>query len=171
MIGRIAFLGVTIAVLAATASAADVRELARDEIRQNVRTGQTLSLQRLLSVVSQRIQGDMVDVRAFDAGGIYYRVLVKRPNGQLAALVIDARTGALASGNSAVGREIMAASKSSRGVDNGNSRNNANRGENGNGNGNRGGNGGRNGNGGGNGNSGGGGNGGGNSGGGKGKGK
>ena len=111
------FLGTSVALLGivATSAYADVRELARTELRENVRSGQSMSLRQLKAVVAKRVQGELVDVRAFEAEGVVYRILVKKPDGTLAAAVVDARTGRFLSSRSEVVKDVMAAAKSNNG--------------------------------------------------------
>lgn len=132
---------------------ADVRELSQAEIRDNVRSGQSLSLARLMKAISTRTDAEVVDVRAFKADGIYYRVLLKKSGGQLTVAIVNARNGRFMSSRSDVVQDVMAAARNK-----GNSSNNGRRNSGGNsGNSNAGGNGnGNSGNAGGNGNSGGG---------------
>lgn len=132
--------------LAAPASA-QMREVGHGELRQMVEDGAAISLPRALALVDARIDGNLVDVRAFEGETLYYRVVVKRRDGQLVAAIVDARAGRLVGGGSSAAKQVMAAAKSksmqsdggkgksSRG--NGNSNGNAG----GNGNGNGGGNG------------------------------
>lgn len=130
---------------------AEVRELARAEIRENVRLGNSLSLSRLKAVIASKTDGEMVDVRAFETDAVYYRVLLKKPDGRLTVAVVDARSGAFMSAGSAAVKEVMAAAKS-KGKSGRSTRsaNGSNAGGNGNGNGNSGINGNSGGNGGGN---------------------
>ncbi|MEO1537674.1 MAG: hypothetical protein AAFR73_08065 [Pseudomonadota bacterium] len=135
---------------------ADMRELSREELRANVRSGQSMSLSRLLNIMSSRVDGEVVDVRGFEGNGIFYRVLVKRSDGQMAVAIVNARSGRFMPSTSATVIDVQAAATSNSPSVNSNSRSN-NAG--GNGNGNSGGNGNSNSGGNGNGNSGGNGNG------------
>ncbi len=177
----ILLVGLSVTSILAASADAQVRELERSELRENVRSGKSMSMSRLLGAIAARVDAEVVDVRGFEAGGIYYRVLLKRPNGKLSVAIVDARTGRFMSGRSDVAKDVMAAARENNGKGKGKSRSaarsnasgNSNAGGNGNsrngnsgGNGNGGSNGNGGGNGGGNGNSGGGGGGGGNSGGG-----
>ena len=157
-------LSLGVASVFAVPADAQVRELERSELRENVRSGKSMSMSRLMGVISARVDAEVVDVRGFEGDGIYYRVLLKRPNGKLSIAIVDARTGRFMSGRSTAAQEVMAAAKENNG--NGKSRSasrsyavNANSYACGNGNGNSGGNGNGNSGGNGNGNSGGGGNG------------
>ncbi len=148
-------LGVT-SVFAVSADA-QVRELERSELRENVRSGKSMSMSRLMGVIAARTDAQVVDVRGFEADGIFYRVLLKRPDGKLSVAIVDARTGRFMSGRSNVAKDVMAAAKSNngKGKGKGNNRSSSRSNAGGNGNGNSGGNGGGNGNGNGNGNGGG----------------
>lgn len=158
------FLATTaLTVLAASASLADVHELSGAELRASVAAGHSKPLSEIIELVGRQVEGDLVDARAYSVDGIFYRILLKTPDGKLVSAIIDARTGAFMSGRSDVAREITQAARSQSGwspfgnqtrgnsATRGNSGNNGNNGKSGGGNnGNGGGN-----NGGGNGNSGG----------------
>ena len=174
-------------------ASADTRELKQGELRKATLSGDTIRLARVIKGVEKIYGGTPVDARAFQADEIYYRILVKKPDGKIVSVIVNAQTGTVISNRSSVGREISKAARSdptkansnrnnsnNRGgsANRGKSGNNGNAGSNGNAGGNGGGNGGGNsggnsgGNGGGNGGGNSGGNGGGNSGGnGNGKGK
>ena len=68
----LAFIG-----LAAASAIADTRELTRNEIRENVRYGKSLGFSRVLKIVDRSVDGEVVDVRAFESGRVYYRILIK----------------------------------------------------------------------------------------------
>ncbi len=155
---------------------AAARELKQSELRRATMTGGAIRLKRVIKGVEKVFGGTPVDARAFEADKVYYRILVKKPNGKIISVIVDAETGVVVPNRSSIGRQISEAAKSTvgnstnanslgnagtRGNDGGNG--NGSGGGNGNGNGNGGGNG--NGNGGGNGNGNGGGNGNGNGGG------
>ena len=130
-----------------TPAMADVRELSRAEIRDNVRSGQSLSLSQLMQSISARTNAEVVDVRAFEGDGIFYRVLLKKANGKLTVAIVDARNGKFMSSRSNVVKDVMVAARSNgKGASNsrrGGNSGNSNAGGNGNGggNGNAGGNG------------------------------
>jgi hypothetical protein len=174
-----------LAAAAATAAPAEVRELSGAELRDSVAAGQSRPLGPIVEMVGRQVEGEFVDARAYDADGIYYRILIRTPDGKLASVIVDARTGGFVSARSDVAQDIVATARSRSGgslfrpagsaaaaTGGGNSRaeqaSQGNRGNSGNAGGNRGGTGGGNsgGNGGGNSGGNGGGNGGGNSGGG-----
>lgn len=90
---------------------ADVRELSRSELRENVRLGNSMSLSSLMKVMASKTNGKLVDVRAFESGEIYYHVLLKKPDGRLTVAVVNARTGKFMPGNSSVVKDVMSATK------------------------------------------------------------
>ena len=94
---------------------AAARELDQSELRQASAAGNTISLKRAIDSISAQIGGKAVDARAFEAGDVFYRIVVKKPNGKIVSVIVNARTGASVAGNSSVGRQISAAAKSSVG--------------------------------------------------------
>jgi hypothetical protein len=157
---------------------AAARELKQSELRKATTSGGAIRLKKVIKGVEKVFGGTPVDARAFKTDKVYYRILVKKPNGKIISVIVNAQTGAVVPNRSSVGRQISEAARSNPGhsanaKSNGNASNkgnkgtSGNRGANGNGGGNGGGNSGGNGVGNGGGNSGGngGGNGGGNSGG------
>ncbi len=154
-------------------AAAQTRELKQGELRKATLTGGTIRLKRVIKGVEKAYGGTPVDARAFQADQIYYRILVKKPDGKIVSVIVNAQTGTVVSNRSSVGRQISKVARSNSANANNSRKANSNRGasasggNNGTSGGNAGGNGGGNGNGngGGNGNGNGGGNGGGNSGG------
>ena len=92
---------------------AELRELSQSELRRSVQNGQSVSLSRIMSRVSSAIDGEIVDVRAFQDGQIYYRVLIKQPNGRLGSVILEARSGQFMRANSSIAREIVDAVRSS----------------------------------------------------------
>lgn len=158
------FLGVLL-VLSGPLHALTVREIGAAELRKIVSAGQTVSLKAAVTAVAAATKAEPIEARAFEADGIFYRIVLKRSDGTLISVIIDALTGEQVKAGSAIGQEVSAAatSKGSKGKSatagaNGKGNTGSNAGGNGNGNsggsGNGGGNGGGNsgGNGGGNGN-------------------
>lgn len=127
------------------------REVGQVELRHMVTAGQSLSLSRIMQVVSRSTAGEPVDVRLFESSGLFYRVVVMQPSGKLVRLVLDAQTGQLLADTSPTAKRVRAAathanaaaaaskSKSKTGQGNsstaGNSGNSGNAGGKGNGNG------------------------------------
>ncbi|WP_217360551.1 PepSY domain-containing protein [Ruegeria atlantica] len=153
---------------------AAVRELKQSELRKVTTTGSTIRLKRVLKGVEKVFGGTPVDARAFQTDKVYYRILVKKPNGKIISVIVNAQTGVVVPNRSNIGRQISNAAKStsgnsaksntqsqtsSKGNQSNNSGGNGNGNSGGNGNGNSGGNGNGNSGGNGNGNSGGNGNG------------
>ena len=145
--------------LASSGQAATVRELGPAELRAIVNSGQTISLKRVVASVARSTQAEPIEARAFEAGGVFFRIVLKRQDGMLISVIIDAATGEQIGADSDIGKTVTqaAADKSagkatkgksatagenSQGKGNGNSGGNGNGGGNGNsgGNGNRGGN-------------------------------
>ena len=95
-------------------AAAQMREVDQDELRRSVQTGQSVPLSRIMSRVSASVEGQILDVRAFEGGGIYYRVLIKQPNGRLGSVILDAKSGQFMRANSQVAQDVVRSAKSSR---------------------------------------------------------
>lgn len=115
MFRRVLLVAVLAQALAVIPAQGAVRELGQQELRQSVKAGRSLSLQRILASIPGSISGEPVDVRAFDAGRIYYHVLVMQPNGQLTSVVVDAATGRAISGNSAQAKAVREAARKNSG--------------------------------------------------------
>ena len=75
------------------ARAAPPHEMSRAELRDAISAGQLVNPRQAMETVQQWEKGQSLDIRAFSAHGVYYRVLVKRPDGQLVVVVLNARTG------------------------------------------------------------------------------
>ncbi|MEP0564105.1 MAG: hypothetical protein ABJC64_06880, partial [Paracoccaceae bacterium] len=102
----------TVLILSGILSApafADVRELARSELRENVRLGNSMSLSRLIKVMASKTDGQLVDVRAFESDEIYYHVVLKKPDGKLTVAVVNARSGKFMSSKSSVVKDVLTA--------------------------------------------------------------
>ena len=140
----------TLAVFALTSTvSAATNELNRKELRALSAEMNLPEFSEILAKLESRFDGAMLDVRAFESDGIYYRVLWKLPNGKLAAIVLNAESGEVMPKDSAVTKSVMAVansnkskgkSASAKGAGNSNAGGNGN-GNAGNGNGNNGGNG------------------------------
>ncbi len=104
-----------VALVSVRAAFAAPQELSQQQLRQSVATGRSLGLQRVLDGVARAEPGKTVDVRAFDAGGVYFHVLVMKPNGQLVSVVVDAASGHIASSGSALAKEVRNAAKTKGG--------------------------------------------------------
>lgn len=106
---RSVFTALAVMATGLCATDVDARELDRAELRQNVQNGRSMSFAQLVDRISALLEGDVMDVRAFDFGGIYYRVLVKQADGRLVAVVLDAATGDAMSTRSPIAAQVMAA--------------------------------------------------------------
>lgn len=159
--------------LAGTVAGAAIREISQSDLRRIVSAGEAIGLRSVVASVAAATGAEPIEARAFELDGVYYRIVLKRSDGSLVSVIIDAATGQQVKSASPVGRQVSGAAgksaeKSTKGKSatagaNGNGNGNGNGGGNGNSGGNSGGNGGGNSGGNGGGNSGG--NGGGNSGG------
>ncbi len=67
--------------------------MGQSELRQIARSGSTVSMKTTLSSVSKSLHAKVVEARAFDADGVYYRLVLKRSNGKLVSVIIDAQIG------------------------------------------------------------------------------
>ncbi len=109
-----------------------------------------------MKLVSESLEGELVDVRSFMAGDIFFQLTLLRADGSLVAIIVDGTTGALMPANSEQAKSIRIAAKANNANSGANAHANPNSNAGGNGNsgnnGNAGGNGGGNGNGNGNGN-------------------
>jgi hypothetical protein len=103
------------AAAAATAAPAEVRELSGAELRDSVASGQSRPLGPIVEMVGRQVEGEFVDARAYDADGIYYRILIRTPDGKLASVIVDARTGGFVSARSSVAQDIVATARSRSG--------------------------------------------------------
>ena len=106
-----ALLMVTLVALSGPGQAATVRELGAAELRQAVGSGAILSPKRVLDVVVRSTGGEPIEARAFELDKTYYRIVVKKPNGSVVSVIIDASTGKEVSKSSAVGRQVAAAAE------------------------------------------------------------
>lgn len=134
--------------LSGPAQAATMRELDPAELRQAARSGDIISLKRVIETVANATGGEALEARAFAADELYYRIVLKKPDGTIISVIINARTGEQVAKGSGIGRQVAAAAETgskSKGKS-------QTAGTNGKGNGNAGGNAGGNGNSGGNGN-------------------
>ena len=100
---------VALLAMSGPALAATVREMSGSELRKIVSAGQAVSLKRAIDAVSKSMGGEPIEARAFDADGVFYLIVMKRPNGTLFTIIIDAETGKQVSKNSPLSKEISAA--------------------------------------------------------------
>jgi hypothetical protein len=152
---RLPALLLSMSVLSGPAWSAEVRELSQNEIRSVVANGQSVALQTILTSVAGAVDGELVDVRSFLAGQVYYQVTILQADGSLVMLVVDGETGSVLPSTSEAAKVVRAAAKQSDNAavaasvdgqskatgNNGNAGGNGNGNSGGNGNGNSGGNG------------------------------
>jgi hypothetical protein len=141
----LALLSVTGPVLGAT-----LRELDGAELRRVVREDDLLGLKQVIAAVAEQTGGEPVEARAFEADGVFYRIVLKKADGALISIIIDALTGKQVAKGSSLGKEIAAAAENGSKAKGGKGQSavakaNGNAGGNGNSGGNSGGNGGGNG--------------------------
>lgn len=109
---------VSMLALAGPSLAATVRELDASELRQAGRSGDLLSLKRVIESVAKSTGGEPIEARAFEVGDIFYRIVLKKANGSVISVIINARTGEQVSKNSAVGRDLAKAAEGGKGKGN-----------------------------------------------------
>lgn len=105
----ILLLGLLAFGLTGPALASSAREMGQSELRQVANSGKTVSLKATLNSVSKSLQASVLDARAYDAGGIYYRLVLKRTNGELVSVIINAQNGRHVAPSSIVGQDVTAA--------------------------------------------------------------
>lgn len=100
--------------LAGPATAA-VRELDASEIRSVVNAGGGQSLAVVLKSVSRSYNGNPVDVRAFDADGLVYAIMLVDDAGKVSMIVIDAVSNQVLNPRSSRAQEVLTAVKNNPG--------------------------------------------------------
>jgi hypothetical protein len=109
---------VTMLAAASPSLAATVRELDASELRQAARSGDLLSLKRVIDSVAKSTGGEPIEARAFEVGDIFYRIVLKKANGSVISVIINARTGEQVGKNSAIGRDLAKAAEGGKGKGN-----------------------------------------------------
>jgi hypothetical protein len=92
--------------------ASSAHEMGQSELRQIAKSGGTVSMKATLSSVSKSLHAKVVEARVFSADGIYYRLVLKYPNGRLVSIIIDAQTGSQVPSKSSVGQQVASAASS-----------------------------------------------------------
>ncbi len=108
---RFMLLAAVLAGFPCSAAMAEMREMGQNELRASVQSGLAIGLSEAWAMTKDRLNVELVDVRAYADDRIYYRIVAKRPDGQLVAIIIDARVGRLLSSRSSKAKEVMAAGK------------------------------------------------------------
>jgi hypothetical protein len=124
MLTRLACLCCLLLLPALAAGGAGARELGQDELRRLSASGVTADMAKVLAMVRREVRGEPMDLRAFDLDGIFYQVIVMRPDGRMVSVVVDARTGRFVPANSRAARAVRAEAAASGG-DRGRGRGNA----------------------------------------------
>jgi hypothetical protein len=84
---------VALVALSGPGQAATVRELDAAELRQAARSGDLISLKRAIEAVAKSTGGEPIEARAFEIEELYYRIVLKKPNGAVISVILNARTG------------------------------------------------------------------------------
>jgi hypothetical protein len=93
-------------VLSGPAASATVREIGATELRKIVSAGGTLSLKSVVASLNASTGAEPIEARAFALDGVFYRIVLKRPDGTLISIIIDAQTGQQVKSNSGVGKLV-----------------------------------------------------------------
>lgn len=99
----------TMLALSPQVAGATVREISAAELRKVVSSGQVISLKRAIDAVAKATGGEPVEARAFQGEDLLYRIVVKKPNGSLVSVIINARTGDQVAKTSSLGKAVVAA--------------------------------------------------------------
>jgi hypothetical protein len=86
-----------------------VTELSRTDLRQLLESGAAEDPRRAISTAQGQASGEILDIRAFQGSALYYRVLVKKPDGQVVSIVINANSGSLLEPSSLLASSVNAA--------------------------------------------------------------
>jgi hypothetical protein len=125
IVGSISFLDVAVhryrhfcllAVLSGLPSAswAD-HELSRAELRRAISAGSAIPFGDLQRRVESRMGGEIVDVGLYRLDELYYRVLVRQPDGRMVSAVIEAQRGDFLPVSSETAKAVQDAARSSAG--------------------------------------------------------
>ena len=109
MFKSVFLLGVVAIGFSSPSLASSAREMGQSELRQIAKSGGTISMKDTLSSVSDSLHATVVEARAFNADGVYYRLVLKRSNGKLISVIINAQNGRQVSPKSFKGRQVVAA--------------------------------------------------------------
>jgi hypothetical protein len=107
----------SILAFASPGLAATVRELDAAELRQAARSGDLISLKRVIEAVAKSTGGEPIEARAFAVEDVFYRIVLKKTDGSIISIIINARTGEQVGKNSAIGRDLAAAAEGGKGKD------------------------------------------------------
>lgn len=88
------------------AFAEPIREVGQAELRKIVTAGGILSLKTAVKAVADSTGAEPIEARAFLADGVVYRMVLKREDGSLFSVIIDATSGRQVPSKSAVGKLV-----------------------------------------------------------------
>jgi hypothetical protein len=88
-------------------SLASGHEVDRSSLRQAIAEGSAIPFSDLQEKVETRMAGALVDVSLYDVGSLYYRVLVRQPDGRMVSAVLEARTGSFVPVSSDAARAVQ----------------------------------------------------------------
>jgi hypothetical protein len=97
-----------------SASWAD-HELSRAELRRAISAGSAIPFGDLQRRVESRMGGEIVDVGLYRLDELYYRVLVRQPDGRMVSAVIEAQRGDFLPVSSETAKAVQDAARSSAG--------------------------------------------------------
>lgn len=90
-------------------------ELSQKELRASLAAGHSKPLGPILNMIDRQTDGSPIDVRAFDADGLIYSVLVLLSDGTMGFVFVDGQTGDFVSPRSKRAESVRAlASKSAK---------------------------------------------------------
>lgn len=95
--------------IAGPSFAATMRELDSSELRQITRGGEIMTLKRVIDSVAKSTGGEPIEARAFQLEDVFYRIVLKKANGSVISIIVNARTGQQIGKNTAIGRQLAAA--------------------------------------------------------------
>lgn len=106
-------LATILAALAAPPVLAEpVSELSHLDLRRLLAAQAAEDPRQAMALAQRTTGGEVLDIRAFQGKAVYYRVLVKNPNGQVVSIVVDAQSGALLEASSSIASNVNAAASS-----------------------------------------------------------
>jgi hypothetical protein len=94
---------------------AETHEFSQSELRAMVAQGQAKGLATILRTVGQRVKGETLDARAFDADGLVYQISIMLPDGRIANVYVDGVTGEFVMPRTSRANAVKKAAKSSPG--------------------------------------------------------
>lgn len=111
---RLGVIGALVVFVAGAQVDAREREVARADLRRAIEDGRALPFSSLQATVEDRMDGRLVDVALFDLDDLFYRVLVRQPDGRLVSAVLDARSGAFLPVSTETAQRVQNAARAER---------------------------------------------------------